>query len=216
MKLPHLIILSFISIFFVSCSQNLDRDSAKVLFENSSDIPHVLVGDFSLYQQYYKPKEYLLACEKYGLMKLVDSYDNYRMGLNQYWKFQVTDEGKKYFVKEASYSKGKVALLTLCSLKVKEVTGIKFLNEDKSKACIEYKLCLEDITKAGEMFNEVEYASGKAKEFQINNSKIITFNVIGEKYDDGWRLNFKVPESNFHTNYKYWMHGNKDLCKEND
>ncbi|MGE0637674.1 MAG: hypothetical protein AB7P01_14610 [Bacteroidia bacterium] len=217
MKPFHFILALSTSLIFTSCTKEFDREEAKKLFEQSPNIPHALVGDFPLYQSMYKPKEYLEACKKHGLLKLTSANDNYRVGADQYWNFTLTDVGKPFFVKEGNRMSGKVALLTVCSLKVKEVTGIKFLNEGKTKACIEYKLMFSDITKAGDMFNDFAFTFyGRRNDaLRIDTAKEIQFTTTAEKYDDGWRLYIKKTQGDEQETYRHWQHLKFDYCGNN-
>jgi hypothetical protein len=171
-----LVLLSMVSLSFFSCqSDKLTREKAALLVKGFYEYPNLLVKSLKV-----NPNENPLA---FGI-----NYDDLINGGYMFldksnpwsWKHSLTPKGEEFLVASSNE-------VECATREFKEITGIKFTNENQTTAEIEFSCRVFNITPFGQFF-------------KISNDQIDTYKVTAEKYDDGWRITtqkgkvYKAPQ----------------------
>lgn len=189
----------FIAIIITGCSNNeLDRDEARSILEETIGYPYVQYANFS-WQSYNGLNKqefamYVPAKRKdVNIKSLIDKgLFDYRIGDRKVYGvtgsyrrtdrvqlFELSETGKEFLSSGQDYKPAKSytkATLPVHLIQISEVTGLKFENESKTKATVEF---IEEI-KESSPFNII------SPELRNSNSRKL---IVGfELYDDGWRL----------------------------
>lgn len=164
------LVIIFSSIFSCSSSNELTREKAATLVSDFYSYPNIEFAYISTLSKY----EPLI---KQGLLKK----PNWKSGFGP----PVTSKGLKYSL---DYAKDRNITLQKMNYYVpeqraymtniqefNEITGIVFLDEEKTKAQIEFSTIRKKITPFGEV---VGYKEGD----------IVNFGAAAALYDDGWRI----------------------------
>lgn len=186
MRKSYLFYLCFLFILN-ACSDGLSRDKAADIIREHYQLPtayydtffledqtHVNFGEYRFRRDSIKQR-----FEKLQSLGLVTWYSDYNVGRSLV-RAKLTAEGMKYAKGEPvkvynpkSFHKEQTIQAYLYDISLKEVTGMQ-LNEDNSKATVEYVLNRNNITP----FGEVLYIQPGEEKHTANFAK----------YDDGWRI----------------------------
>lgn len=165
--MKHIITIGLLSILFSSCSSNeLTRKQAQQLITDFYAYPNVEFAKTSFYAMGAYSKHTRCLIDQ-GLVRK-----------NSMGNIRINDKGKDYQHPQNE------RLFVSNERQFKEVTGIKFLDEQKSKATVEYTDERINITAVGSCSG---YTDGS----------INTYTVDLALFDDGWRVDQKV-----YTNFK--------------
>lgn len=155
-------LLGCLTLFLSSCSSTgLDRDKAKELIEEFYKYPNVELRDFNLH---------LTSKNRENYQNIIAEGYLIHTGYNNLITSDIAEPYK-------GWTKG----LTDFAMNLrffKEVTGIRYENDDKTKAVVEFSVERRNVTPFGQ-------AQG-TKEGDIG-----MYSVECQKYDDGWRITTK-------------------------
>lgn len=190
--------LSTLLLIATSCKNHLSRESAKEQiiktegypktknydfpkeftkdFVNQSDQVIATIGE----DDWEKEKAIIAEFEKSGLIKFEETpqskeipglFFNRPSGFQTWTQVKVllTDEGKKYLIKEDSKS----YTVKLWDTDINDISGVKEMEGGKTTTA-EYSISNKNITPFGNNFNDKNAIIQKTSYFS--------------KYDDGWRL----------------------------
>lgn len=145
-----------------SCSNNeLTREKAGQVITDFYQYPNVEVEKFQLEMNLYLAEKYKALIDG-GYLAIVPDFMNYILPPDMI----VTPRGEAYRKDE---------YFATAIRELKEVTGIRFENEAKTKATVEFTVIRVKVTPFGEIR---EYKNGD----------IMNYTVSIERYDDGWRV----------------------------
>lgn len=192
-----IVLLLTVSLFLVSCSNELTREQAKDLLIERVGYPYVEFGMTKWNIQTFAEdgKGMVTDTKKYGKTNISDLEDLGLMNISQGTK----RVGMGYRIRSVSafnYSLSKKAkedlwddnslnrvysywqaTLPLFQIGIGDISGVKFENEDKTKATIEFTELLEK-TSPYYMIS----TRGVERETAVNRT------ATAELYDDGWRI----------------------------
>lgn len=168
MRVSVFIFIGWLALSLTACSFNkLDREEAKMLIEDFYEYPNVETAEFSLDLN-------LTGIEPH--QRLID--DGYLIFSQYSSHLGISEKGFLYKGEE----KRNVTFATNLRY-FKEITGIRYENDDKTKAIVEFDIERRNITPFGEQKG-------------YNEGDIEPYHVEFQKYDDGWRVTTKNKGGN--------------------
>ncbi|HYG40091.1 MAG TPA: hypothetical protein VD908_15795 [Cytophagales bacterium] len=149
-----------ILIVSVGCNnKELSRAKAAELIAKHYEYPNVEVAVFNMHNGITTANELLIR-------------EGYLSSHPGDFQMQITSAGRPYLMPKCARN-GQCFATNM--RRFKEVTGIKYDNQDKTKATVEYTVQLFNITPFGKQRNYVE-------------GEIVPYTGTIERYDDGWRV----------------------------
>ncbi len=164
------ILLGILALLQASCSSDsLNREKAKELIVSFYEFPNVETAVFPVDAAFTS-----VSADDYR--NLIDggylSFSNYSYSLSS------TALGLNY---KAGFKNGTLFVTNLRFFK--EITGIRYDADDKTKATVEYSVERKKVTPFGEQKGYLE-------------REVVQYSVACQKYDDGWRIVTKNHEEN--------------------
>lgn len=175
-KFRNAVVLFSLWILLASCSGNrLDRDKAEDIIVDYFKYPNIEYIELPSVFYCLKLDVWSQACLERGLIFMRDSYFSRNQNCWNYDYAPEYDYAKYHlFTKESDRENTNFVNGYLTGVRhFKEVTGIKFSNED-TKAVVEFTVMREKVTPFGK-------AIGRS-------NGIVTYTTTLELYDDGWRV----------------------------
>lgn len=156
-------------LILTSCTNNeLSRKEAGQIITDFYQYPNVEMEKFHLEMNLYLADKYKTLIDG-GYLATVPNFMNYILPPDMI----VTERGEAYR-KDANFA---TAIREL-----KEVTGIRFDDEAKTKATVEFTVIRDKVT-----------PFGKIREYK--NGDVMNYTVSIERYDDGWRVTSEQTEN---------------------
>lgn len=192
-----------VAILLSSCSKELNRDEAKALIVEQISYPLVEFSNcsFSKSELETKGKYYVKSFSHGGYVNIKELLDKGlftvkletkttvwagRASTSTKYNYKITQKGRNLTQPNSRLEDNRVTMsgkFPIHLIDFKTITGIKYDNEDKTSATIEYTTEIKDNTKFKNLSREY-----KSKGIQ---NHTITANL----YDDGWRLDIKEDKN---------------------
>ena len=157
-------------LILISCTNNeLTREKAGQLITDFYQYPNVEMEKFQLEMNLHLARKYKTLIDD-GYLATVPNFINYILPPDMI----VTERGEAYRKDE---------YFATAIRELKEVTGIRFDDEAKTKATVEFTVIRNKVT-----------PFGKIREYK--NGDVVNYTATIERYDDGWRVT-SVSTQNF-------------------